>query len=196
MKQIIFFLFPVLLYSQKEISFDTFYVSKDAKNKYFLTTIVTYSDSTSEVKREMLGDSATVVNYFTVQMERESNRMANHAKELILKSQVNKKFNDYNNIVKQITGKQVFDILNKQYGSKYVGNYKLIKEDTITQGEIVQLNSGNLQFKPDTGNGILLKIWRNQIRLFEINKGFVDLYEYVDGKYSSIDGLIKLIRKE
>jgi len=200
MKNILFFLLiPFLAISQDVIS-DTVYIQKQG-NIYYIVTMTTFSDSTVTGNKQILGDSATAIQTLVTDAERQSNTLAIHAKPLILKGKAVKRINYYNNLHQQISGRSVYVSTAIRDTTAFLGDWTLVFNGENILGEIQLNNNNRLIFNPDNGkvytisSNLLLSTFTNQIT-FSFNGIKYDLYKFANGKFSTVDGDVKLIKKE
>lgn len=200
MKKILFFLLlPFLAFSQEVVT-DTVYIQKQG-NIYYIVTMTTFSDSTVTGNKQILGDSLTAINALVTDAERQSNTLAIHAKPLILKGKSVKRINYYNNLHQQISGRPVYTSTAQRDTTAFLGTWNLNFNGEIILGEIQLNNNNRLIFNPDNGrvytisSNLLLSTFTNQIS-FSFNGVKYDLYKFANGKFSTIDGDVKLIKKE
>ena len=199
MRALFFILLPIFAFSQ-DIVFDTVYIQKQGA-KYFIITQTNYSDSTITGNKEFIGDSLTALNALVSYAERPSNLLSVSAKALILKSQQVKRINYYNDLHQQISGKPVYFTTAQRDTAKFLGDWKLNWNGEIIDGVIELNNNKRLIFNPDNGKvytistNLLLSTFTNQIS-FSFNGVKYDLYKYADGKFATVDGDVRLIKKE
>jgi len=200
MKKILFFiLLPFLAISQDVVT-DTVYIQKQG-NIYYIVTMTTFSDSTVTGNKQILGDSSTAIQTLVTDAERQSNTLAIHAKPLILKSKAVKRINYYNNLHQQISGRPVYVSTALRDTTAYLGTWNLNFNGEIILGEIQLNNNKRLIFNPDNGKvytistNLLLSTFTNQVS-FSFNGIKYDLYKFANGKFSTVDGDVKLIKKE
>ena len=200
MKKILFFLFlPFLAFSQDVVT-DTVYIQKQG-NIYYIVSMTTFSDSTVTGNKQILGDSLTAINALVTDAERQSNTLAIHAKPLILKGKAVKRINYYNNLHQQISGRPVYVSTAIRDTTAFLGTWNLNFNGEIILGEIQLNNNNRLIFNPDNGkvytisSNLLLSTFTNQIS-FSFNGVKYDLYKFANGKFSTIEGDVKLIKKE
>jgi hypothetical protein len=200
MKNIIFFhLLPFLALSQDVVT-DTVYIQKQGAI-YYLVTMTTFSDSTVTGNKQILGDSLTAIGALVTDAERQSNTIAIHAKPLILKGKFVKRINYYNNLHVQISGRPVYTSTAIRDTTAFKGDWNLIFNGEIILGKIELNNNNRLIFNPDNGKvytistNLLLSTFTNQVS-FAFNGIKYDLYKYADGKFATVDGDVKLIKKE
>jgi len=200
MKKILFFLLLPFLALSQDVVNDTVYIQKQG-NIYYIVTMTTFSDSTVTGNKQILGDSLTAIESLVTDAERQSNTLAIHAKPLILKGKSVKRINYYNNLHQQISGKPVYTSTAIRDSTVFLGDWTLVFNGENILGEI-QLNANKrLIFNPDNGKvytisiNLLLSTFTNQIT-FSFNGVRYDLYKFANGKFSTIDGDVKLIKKE
>jgi len=163
--------------------------------------MTTFSDSTVTGNKQILGDSLTAINTLVTDAERQSNTLAIHAKPLILKSKAVKRINYYNNLHQQISGRPVYTSTALRDSAAFLGEWNLNFNGEIILGEIQLNNNNRLIFNPDNGkvytisSNLLLSTFTNPIT-FSFNGIKYDLYKFANGKFSTVDGNVKLIKKE
>ena len=200
MKKILFFLLLPFFAISQDVVTDTVYIQKQG-NIYYIVTMTTFSDSTVTGNKQILGDSLTAINALVTDAERQSNTLAIHAKPLILKSKAVKRINYYNNLHQQISGRPVYTSTALRDSTAFLGEWTLVYNGENILGEIQLNNNNRLIFNPDNGkvytisSNLLLSTFTNQIT-FSFNNIKYDLYKFANGKFSTIDGDVKLIKKE
>lgn len=200
MKNILFFLLLPFLALSQEIVNDTVYIQKQG-NIYYIVTMTTFSDSTVTGNKQILGDSLTAINALVTDAERQSNTLAIHAKPLILKGKAVKRINYYNNLHLQISGRPVYTSTALRDSTAFLGDWTLVFKGENILGEIQLNNNNRLIFNPDNGKvytistNLLLSTFTNQIS-FSYNGIKYDLYKFANGKFSTVEGDVKLIKKE
>ena len=200
MKKILFFLLLPFLALSQDVVTDTVYIQKQGAI-YYIVTMTTFSDSTVTGNKQILGDSLTAINALVTDAERQSNTIAIHAKPLILKGKAVKRINYYNNFHLQISGKPVYTSTALRDSTAFLGDWTLIFNGENILGEIQINNAKRLIFNPDYGKvysistNLLLSTFTNQVS-FSFNGVKYDLYKFANGKFSTIDGDVKLIKKE
>ena len=200
MKKILFFLLLPFLAISQDVVTDTVYIQKQG-NIYYIVTMTTFSDSTVTGNKQILGDSSTAIQTLVTDAERQSNTLAIHAKPLILKNKAVKRINYYNNLHQQISGRPVYVSTALRDTSAFLGTWNLNFNGEIILGEIQLNNNKRLIFNPDNGrvytisSNLLLSTFTNQVS-FSFNGIKYDLYKFANGKFSTVDGDVKLIKKE
>ena len=200
MKKILFFLLLPFLAISQDVVTDTVYIQKQG-NIYYIVTMTTFSDSTVTGNKQILGDSTTAIQTLVTDAERQSNTLAIHAKPLILKNKAVKRINYYNNLHQQISGRPVYVSTALRDTSAFLGTWNLNFNGEIILGEIQLNNNKRLIFNPDNGkvytisSNLLLSTFTNQVS-FSFNGIKYDLYKFANNKFSTVDGDVKLIKKE
>ena len=199
MRTLFFLLIPFFAMSQDVIS-DTVYIQKQG-NLYYIIQTTMLSDSTVTGSKQILGDSLQAIQTLVTDAERQSNTLAIHAKPLILKGKAVKRINYYNNLHQQISGRPVYASTAIRDTAKFLGTWNLNFNGEIILGEIQLNNNKRLIFNPDNGkvytisSNLLLSTFTNQIT-FSFNGIKYDLYKFANGKFSTVEGDVKLIKKE
>jgi hypothetical protein len=200
MKNILFFLLLPFLSFAQDVLTDTVYIQKQGAI-YYIVTMTTFSDSTVTGNKQILGDSLTAIGALVTDAERQSNTIAIHAKPLILKAKSVKRINYYNNLHVQISGKPVYTSTAIRDTTAFKGDWNLNFNGEIILGKIELNNNNRLIFNPDNGkvytisSNLLLSTFTNQIT-FSFNGIKYDLYKFADGKFATVEGDVKLIKKE
>ena len=200
MKNILFFLLLPFLALSQDVVTDTVYIQKQG-SIYYIVTMTTFSDSTVTGNKQILGDSLTAIGALVTDAERQSNTIAIHAKPLILKNKAVKRINYYNNLHLQISGKPVYTSTALRDSTAFLGDWTLVFNNENIIGEIQLNNANRFIFNPDNGKvysistNLLLSTFTNQVS-FAFNGVRYDLYKFANGKFSTIDGDVKLIKKE
>jgi len=194
------FLFLPLFSFAQDVVLDTVYIKKQG-NLYYIITQTEYSDSTITGNKELLGDSLQAIETLLRKAEGQSTTLSLYAKPIILQSKVVKRIKYYNNLHQQISGKPVYFTTAQRDTAKFVGDWKLNFNGEIIDGVIELNNNKRLIFNPDNGKvytistNLLLSTFTNQIS-FSFNGVKYDLYKYADGKFATVDGDVRLIKKE
>jgi hypothetical protein len=200
MKKILFFLLLPFLALSQDVVTDTVYIQKQG-DIYYIVTMTTFSDSTVTGNKQILGDSLTAIGALVTDAERQSNTIAIHAKLLILKGKAVKRINYYNNLHLQISGRPVYTSTALRDTTAFLGNWTLNFDGEIIPG-VIKLNANDRYiFNPDNGKvysistNLLLSTFTNQIS-FAFNGVRYDLYKFANGKFATVDGDVRLIKKE
>jgi hypothetical protein len=200
MKKILFFLlFPFLCISQDIVN-DTVYWEKQS-NIYYLISQTFYSDSTMNYNKKYIGDSLSAIYYTINGIEKISNKMSEFAYPFIFKNKSQKQIIYYNNLHQQISGRPVYTSTAIRDTATFNGDWTLNFDGEIIPG-VIRLNANNrLIFNPDKSKvysittNLLLSTFTNQIS-FTFNNVKYDLYKFANGKFSTVEGDVKLVKKE
>jgi hypothetical protein len=200
MKKILFLLLLPFLSFAQDVVTDTVYIQKQG-DIYYIVTMTTFSDSTVTGNKQILGDSLTAIGALVTDAERQSNTIAIHAKPLILKAKSVKRINYYNNLHVQISGRPVYASTAIRDTTAFVGDWNLNFNGEIIPG-VIRLNANDRYiFNPDKGKvysittNLLLSTFTNQVT-FSFNGIRYDLYKFANGKFATVEGDVKLIKKE
>jgi hypothetical protein len=200
MKNILFFLLIPFLALSQDVVNDTVYIQKQGAI-YYIVTMTTFSDSTVTGNKQILGDSLTAIKALVTDAERQSNTIAIHAKPLILKGKAVKRINYYNSLHLQISGRPVYTSTALRDTTAFLGTWNLNFDGEIILGEIQLNNNNRFIFNPDNGKvysistNLLLSTFKNQVS-FAFNGVRYDLYKFANGKFATVDGEVRLIKKE
>jgi hypothetical protein len=200
MKKILFFLFLPFLALSQDVVNDTVYIQKQG-DIYYIVTMTTFSDSTVTGNKQILGDSLTAIGALVTDAERQSNTIAIHAKPLILKGKAVKRINYYNSLHLQISGRPVYTSTALRDTTAFLGTWNLNFDGEIILGEIQLNNANRFIFNPDNGKvysistNLLLSTFTNQVS-FAFNGVRYDLYKFANGRFATVDGEVRLIKKE
>lgn len=204
MKTTITFLFLLcsLFAFGQEIASDTVYLSRRVNPDklqfgasdtiFYVIRDTRFTTGQRNLSESPLGDTATVVNYFTALASQESDKVAAGAKEVILRGDAARNVVLYSTLITQATGnKNVFDGLREAFRGRYeAGKWRLLTADKNLLGVIQVVANGNVVFNPDTPGepNISLRIFQKQIRLVNAPTiGTVDLYEFDTNKFATVE---------
>lgn len=200
MKNILLFLLLPFLALSQDVVTDTVYIQKQG-DIYYIVTMTTFSDSTVTGNKQILGDSLTAIGALVTDAERQSNTIAIHAKPLILKGKSVKRINYYNNLHIQISGRPVYTSTAQRDTTAFVGEWNLKFDGEIIPG-VIRINANDrLIFNPDKSKvysittNLLLSTFTNQVT-FSFNGIKYDLYKFANGRFATVDGEVRLIKKE
>jgi hypothetical protein len=194
------FMIPFFLNAQKQVVKDTIYVTKNPdKGTYFVTRIINYSDESSNVTKDVIGDSTLTANTFMAQIEQESDKLSQAAIPIILKRTSDNAMAVYASMFEKVTGKTIWVESNSKYGSNLLGNWVVVMGEKVTPGVIAQSQS-NLAFTPNKDKeypikgDLIIATLKNQIFMVIDEKQY-DLFKLSDGAYSSLNNEITIIRQ-
>jgi len=200
MKKILFlFFFPSIIYGQDILS-DTIFVRKN-NNIYFIVKQTIYTDGSVIESVDNYGDSLSTVKKITAMADNYSDNIAQIARGYINRNKINRLIKLENDLHQQVAGKPVYFTTAQRDTAKFVGDWKLNFNGEIIDGVIELNNNKRLIFNPDNGKvytistNLLLSTFTNQIS-FSFNGVKYDLYKYADGKFATVDGDVRLIKKE
>ncbi len=200
MKKILFlFLFPSIIYSQDVIS-DTIFVRK-TNNTYFVVKQTLFTDSSVIETVDNYGDSLSAIQKIVYLANDYSYKIAQIARGYIGRGKINQLIKLQNDLHQQISGKPVYTSTAQRDSTAFLGDWTLVFNGENILGEI-QLNANKrFIFNPDNGkvytisNNLLLSTFTNQVS-FIFNNVKYDLYKFANGKFATVDGDVKLIKKE
>lgn len=195
-----FLLLSIITNAQKQVVKDTIYVTKNPTNgTYFVTRITNYSDESSNVTKDVIGDSTVTANTFMTQIEQESDKLSQAAIPIILKRTSDNAMAVYATMFEKVTGKTIWVESNSKYGSNLLGNWVVVMGEKVTPGVITQ-NQSNLAFTPNKDkeypikDNLIIATLKNQIFMVIDEKQY-DLFKLSDGAYSSLNNEITIIRQ-
>jgi hypothetical protein len=195
-----FLLLSIITNAQKQIVKDTIYVTKNSNNgTYFVTRITNYSDESSNVTKDVIGDSTVTANTFMTQIEQESNKLSQAAIPIILKNTSDNAMALYAQMFEKVTGKTIWNESNTKYGNKLVGNWVIVIDEKITPG-VVTMDTNSLLFTPNKDkeytvkDNVILATLKNQLFIAIGDKQY-DLFKITDNAYSTLNRNITLIKQ-
>ena len=195
-----FLLLSIITNAQKQVVKDTIYVTKNSNNgTYFVTRITNYSDESSNVTKDVIGDSTVTANTFMTQIEQESDKLSQAAIPIILKNSSDNAMAVYAKMFEKVTGRTIWVESNSKYGSNLLGNWVVVMGEKVTPGVIAQSQS-NLAFTPNKDkeypikDNLIIATLKNQIFMVIDEKQY-DLFKLSDGAYSSLNNEITIIRQ-
>jgi len=200
MKKILFlFFFPSIIYGQDILS-DTIFVRKN-NNIYFIVKQTIYTDGSVIESVDNYGDSLSTVKKITAMADNYSDNIAQIARGYINRNKINRLIKLENDLHQQVAGKPVYFTTAQRDTAKFLGDWKLNFNGEIIDGVIELNNNKRLIFNPDNGKvytistNLLLSTFTNQVS-FTFNSVKYDLYKYAGGKFATVDGDVRLIKKE
>ena len=201
--KITFFLLLCSLFAfGQEIASDTVYLSRRVNPDklqfgasdtiFYVIRDTRFTTGQRNLSESPLGDTATVVNYFTALASQESDKVAAGAKEVILRGDAARNVVLYSSLITQATGnKNVFDGLKEAFRGRYErGKWRLVFGNKNLLGVIQVLPNGNVVFNPDMDGeaNIGLRIFQKQVRVVNLpGIGTVDVYEFDTNKFASVE---------
>ena len=195
-----FLLLSIITNAQKQVVKDTIYVTKNSNNgTYFVTRITNYSDESSNVTKDVIGDSTVTANTFMTQIEQESNKLSQAAIPIILKNTSDNAMALYAQMFEKVTGKTIWNESNTKYGNKLVGNWVIVIDEKITPG-VVTINTNSLLFTPNKDkeytvkDNVILATLENQLFVVIGDKQY-DLFKVTENAYTTLNRNITLIKQ-
>ena len=195
-----FLLLSIITNAQKQIVKDTIYVTKNSNNgTYFVTRITNYSDESSNVTKDVIGDSTVTANTFMTQIEQESNKLSQAAIPIILKNTSDNAMALYASMFEKVTGKTIWNESNTKYGNKLVGNWVIVIDEKITPG-VVTMDNNSLVFTPNKDkeytvkDNVILATLENQLFVVIGDKQY-DLFKVTENAYTTLNRNITLIKQ-
>ena len=190
----------IITNAQKQVVKDTIYVTKNSNNgTYFVTRITNYSDESSNVTKDVIGDSTVTANTFMTQIEQESNKLSQAAIPIILKNTSDNAMALYASMFEKVTGKTIWNESNTKYGNKLVGNWVIVIDEKITPG-VVTMDTNSLLFTPNKDkeytvkDNVILATLENQLFVVIGDKQY-DLFKVTENAYTTLNRNITLIKQ-
>jgi hypothetical protein len=195
-----FLLLSIITNAQKQVVKDTIYVTKNSNNgTYFVTRITNYSDESSNVTKDVIGDSTVTANTFMTQIEQESDKLSQAAIPIILKNSSDNAMAVYAKMFEKVTGKTLWTESNNKYGNSLLGNWVIIMDEKITPG-VITMDNSLLSFIPNKDkeytikDNVVLATLKNQLFIAIGDKQY-DLFKITDNAYSTLNRNITLIKQ-
>jgi len=195
-----FLLLSIITNAQKQVVKDTIYVTKNPTNgNYFVTRITNYSDESSNVTKDVIGDSTVTANTFMTQIEQESDKLSQAAIPIILKNSSDNAMAVYAKMFEKVTGKTLWTESNNKYGNSLLGNWVIIMDEKITPG-VITMDNSLLSFTPNKDkeytvkDNVILATLKNQLFIAIGDKQY-DLFKITDNAYSTLNRNITLIKQ-
>lgn len=200
MKNILFFLLLPLLALSQDVVTDTVYIQKQG-DIYYLVTMTTFSDSTVTGNKVILGDSLQTLQTFVYDAEKQVNAIAIYAAKIITGGKYKKRVQYFSNLHQQVSGKSIYVSTAKRDSAYMVGDWTLVFNGENIPG-VIRINANDRYiFNPDKSKvysittNLLLSTFTNQIS-FGFNGVRYDLYKFANGKFATVEGDVRLIKKE
>jgi len=179
---------------------DTLYLVKN-NGIYTMVEDVYYSDGQIQTTKQILGDSASASVYLLSQSENKSNIIADLVFPEVNQKRLRMELREYQILYNSFNNRNVFVVTAARDSAEFKGNWKLIFDGERIDGVIQFNNNKRLIFNPDNGKvytistNLLLSTFTNQIS-FNFNGVKYDLYKYANGRFATVDGDVRLIKKE
>lgn len=200
MKNILFFLLLPYLALSQDVVTDTVYIQKQG-NIYYLVTMTTFTDSTVTGNKVILGDSLQALQTFVYDAEKQVNAIAIYAAKIITGGRYQKRVQYFSNLHQQVSGKSIYVSTAQRDSANMVGEWLLKFDGEIIPG-VIRLNANHrLIYNPDKSKvysittNLLLSTFTNQVT-FAFNGVRYDLYKFANGRFATVDGEVRLIKKE
>jgi len=195
-----FLMLSIITNAQKQVVKDTIYVTKNPTNgNYFVTRITNYSDESSNVTKDVIGDSTVTANTFMTQIEQESNKLSQAAIPIILKNTSDNAMALYAQMFEKVTGKTIWTKTNAKYGNKLTGNWIIAIDEKITPG-VVTMDTNSLTFTPNKDkeytvkDNVILATLENQLFVVIGDKQY-ELFKITENAYTTLNRNITLIKQ-
>jgi hypothetical protein len=179
---------------------DTLYLVKN-NGIYTMVEDVYYSDGQIQTTKQILGDSASASVYLLSQSENKSNIIADLVFPEVNQKRLRMELREYQILYNSFNNRNVFVVTAARDSAEFKGNWKLIFDGERIDGVIQLNNKQRLIFNPDNGKvytistNLLLSTFTNQVS-FAFNGVRYDLYKFANGKFATVDGEVRLIKKE
>ena len=195
-----FLMLSIITNAQKQVVKDTIYVTKNPTNgNYFVTRITNYSDESSNVTKDVIGDSLTTTKAFLDVIEQESDKLAQAAIPIIMKASSDNVMRTYSKLFQEVSNRSIWSETNAKYGEALLGRWYLVRGDKVTPGTTTTVES-ELVFTPnkdkeyDVKTNVSFATLRNQIFLVIEDKQY-DLFKIANNAYSTLDKQITFIKQ-
>jgi len=197
-------LFPCFCFAQGFIQptlvKDTSYMLK-ANNIYTLVEESIYSSGDTFRTKQILGDSASASFYLLSQSENQSNIVADIIFPELNAKENKRKINEYTKLYNTFNNRNVYAVTAIRDTALMLGEWILNFDGEKILGAIELNINKRLIFNPDNGKvysistNLLLSTFTNQIS-FAFNGVRYDLYKFANGKFATVEGDVRLIKKE
>jgi len=179
---------------------DTSYMLK-ANSIYTLVEESIYSSGDTFRTKQILGDSASASFYLLSQSENQSNIVADIIFPELNAKENKRKIREYTRLYNTINNQNVYAVTAIRDTALMLGAWILNFDGEKILG-VIELNiNKRLIFNPDNGKvysistNLLLSTFTNQIS-FAFNGVRYDLYKFANGKFATVEGDVRLIKKE
>ena len=197
-------LFPCFCFAQGFIQptlvKDTSYMLK-ANSIYTLVEESIYSSGDTFRTKQILGDSASASFYLLSQSENQSNIVADIIFPELNAKENKRKINEYTKLYNTFNNRNVYAVTAIRDTALMLGEWILNFDGEKILGAIELNINKRLIFNPDNGKvysistNLLLSTFTNQIS-FAFNGVRYDLYKFANGKFATVEGDVRLIKKE
>ena len=179
---------------------DTSYMLK-ANSIYTLVEESIYSSGDTFRTKQILGDSASASFYLLSQSENQSNIVADIIFPELNAKENKRKINEYTKLYNTFNNRNVYAVTAIRDTALMLGAWILKFDEEKILGAIELNINKRLIFNPDNGKvysistNLLLSTFTNQIS-FAFNGVRYDLYKFANGKFATVEGDVRLIKKE
>ena len=191
------FLFPAIGISQ-EIVWDTAFIQK-VNDSYYLTTETKDENETILIKKQLIGDSVSVIDFLIQDAENQSSNMQMQVKFLQQGIKNRRKIQSLNQLHQDLTGQNIYFSTSKKYHSIYEGEYDLSINKVLVKGEIKMNNNGRLVFAPlqeyrsIIANNFVINPLSGQV-FFTVNGVNYELYRINNNRLMNLDRDVILVK--
>lgn len=191
------FLFPTIGISQ-EIVWDTAFIQK-VNDSYYLTTETKDENETILIKKQLIGDSVSVIDFLIQDAENQSSNMQMQVKFLQQGIKNRRKIQSLNQLHQDLTGQNIYFSTSKKYHSIYEGEYDLSINKVLVKGEIKMNNNGRLVFAPlqeyrsIIANNFVINPLSGQV-FFTVNGVNYELYRINNNRLMNLDRDVILVK--
>lgn len=191
------FLIPVIGISQ-EIIWDTTFIQK-VNESYYLTTETKDENETIFIKKQLIGDSVSVIDFLIQDAENQSSNMQMQVKFLQQGIKNRRKIQSLNQLHQDLTGQNIYFSTSKKYQSIYEGEYDLTINKVLVKGEIKMNNNGRLVFAPlqeyrsIIANNFVINPLSGQV-FFTVNGVNYELYRINNNRLMNLDRDVILVK--
>jgi hypothetical protein len=191
------FLIPFNLCAQ-DIIWDTLFIDKIGQF-YYLTNESKDENETILIKKQLIGDSLSAIEFLIKDAENQSANMQMQVKFLQQGIKNRRKIQELNQLHQQITGQTIYFSTSKKYQAIYQGEYDLTINKVLVKGEIKINNNGRLIFAPFQeyrtiiANNFVINPLAGQL-FFSLNGINYELYRINNNRFMNLDRDVILIK--
>ena len=179
---------------------DTSYIVK-VQGIYTLVDEQIYSTGDTASTKQILGDSASASFFLLSQSENQSNIVADIIFPELNAKENKRKIREYTRLYNSFNNLNLYAVTAIRDTAVMLGTWNLIFDGEKILGKIQLNNNNRFIFNPDNGKvysistNLLLSTFTNQVS-FAFNNVRYDLYKFANGKFATVDGEVRLIKKE
>ena len=191
------FLIPFNLCAQ-DIIWDTLFIDKIGQF-YYLTSESKDENETILIKKQLIGDSLSAIEFLIKDAENQSSNMQMQVKFLQQGIRNRRKIQELNQLHQQITGQTIYFSTSKKYQSIYEGEYDLTINKVLVKGQIKINNNGRLIFAPFQeyrtiiANNFVINPLAGQV-FFTLGGINYELYRINNNRFMNLDRDVILIK--